>query len=319
MKKNIELKELGNRLFEAKSVALFPHVNPDGDAVGSTVALCLALRSRGIESWVYSGKIPGYLGFLNTEVITDDFGIMAPPDICMAVDCSDENRIDDRLEAFASGYTKLCLDHHLNEAGFGDYYYIDEDAAATCELVYDLLVSQGITPDRDTANAIYTGISTDTGNYKHTNTTPHVHEIAAELIRSGVDHMEVMVNLHENKSMKKVLCESTAVGRMLVFAEGKGVISYLTAADMAGLDASKEDTDEIIDALKKISGVEMAAYLEERENGIKVSMRAKTDGNVADICRKYDGGGHVKAAGCTLKMSMEDAFARIKFDMEEAL
>lgn len=320
MIKNIELNEIAERLFDAKSAVLFPHVNPDGDAVGACVGLCCALRQRNIDAWVYSsGPVPGYLQFLNTGVFTDDFNRLSDPDICMAVDCGEDQRIADRLEAFYGGKVKMCIDHHLSKTGYGDHYYIDESAAAVCEIVYDMLKHIGIHFERDIANALYTGLSTDTGNYQYSNTTPHDHEIAAEILRAGVDHTSIMVNLYQNRNLKKVICESRAIDKMLVFAGGKGIVSYLTSAEIAQLDATNEDTDQIIDALRNINGVEMAAYLEERENGIKVSMRAKTYGNVAEICGRNGGGGHVKAAGCTMKMPMEEAYSIIKKEIEEAL
>lgn len=319
MKKNIDLKELGAKLFNAGSVVIFPHVNPDGDAVGAGAALCLALRKNGVESYVYSEGIPAYLSFLDNGIFTDDYRILPPPDICMAVDCSEDSRLNERLDAFNEGDTRICVDHHLNDTGYGDYYYIDEKAAAVCEIIYEMLVFTGIDMDKSIANALYTGLSTDTGNFMYSNTTATTHRTAAHLMDIGTDHTEIMVRLYQNKGMKKLLCESRAVERMQMFAEGKGVISYLTSRDLAEIDAKSEDADEIIDVLRNISGVEMAAYLEERENGIKVSMRAKTYGNVAEICKRYDGGGHVKAAGCTLKTSMEKAYSVIKVEIEKAV
>ena len=319
MKKNAEIKEISDKLFSAGSVVLYPHINPDGDSVGSCAALSLALRAAGIECWVYSDAIPKYLDFINTEAFTSDWAKVQGADICAAIDCSDENRLDERLESYEAGKERICLDHHVSEMGFGDVYYINEKAAAVCEVIYDILKAGEITFTRDIANALYTGIVTDTGGFRHSNTTERTHEIAADLFRIGVDHTNIIVNLYNNKGLKKVRCESLAIERMMLFAGGKGVISYLTSSDLAALDARHEDADEIIDRLRDIEGVEMAAYLEERENGIKVSMRSKTDTSVLDICIRNGGGGHAKAAGCTVKMTMEDAFALFKDEMESAL
>lgn len=320
MIKNIELTEIAERIFAAKSVVLFPHVNPDGDAIGSCVGLCCALKQRNIDACVYSeGSVPEYLKFLNTDVFTDDFVKSGNPDICVAVDCGEDQRIGDRLGAFYGGKVRMCIDHHLSKTGYGDHYYIDESAAAVCEIIYDMLKHMGVRFERDIANALYTGLSTDTGNYQYSNTTPHDHEIAAELLRAGVDHTSIMVNLYQNRGLKKVICESKAIEKMQVFAGGKGILSFLSSSEIAQIDATNEDTDQIIDALRNINGIEIAAYLEERENGIKVSMRAKTYGNVAEICERNGGGGHVKAAGCTMKMSMEEAYSIIKREIEEAL
>lgn len=319
MKKNTDIKTIAEKLFAADKVVLFPHVNPDGDSTGACAALSLALRGAGVECWVYTKKPPKYLGFLNQEAFTDNWEQTQPPYLSVAIDGNDEGRLDERAAAFHAGSEELCIDHHVSENGFGDLYYIDEDAAAACELVYEVIKAAGVPVTEEIANAIYTGIVADTGGFRYSNTTVHSHEAAIELLQTGVDHTKVMVNLYNNKSLKKVRCESKAIEKMMIFADGRGAISFLTSGEMAEMGARPEHADEIIDKLRDIDGVEMAAYLEERENGIKVSMRAKTDANVLEICAKNGGGGHVKAAGCTIATTMEEAFAVIKADMEEAL
>ena len=318
MVNNIELRELWEHLSTAKSVVLFPHVNPDGDAMGATAALCRALREQGVECRVCAGRAPDYLGFIDTEFFTDDTDI-GEPDFCVAVDCSEGHRMDSRVAAYYKGKNHYCIDHHENETGFGERYYIDRDAAATCTIIFDMLKEAGVSISHQAANAIYTGLSTDTGNFEYSNTDPKSHLIAAELLELGVDHMEIMTNLYQNRSMKKVLCENRALDRALIFADGKGIISYLTSGEMAEMDVLSTDTDEIINKLRDIAGVEMAAYLEEREDGVKISMRAKTYSNVGDICKSFGGGGHIKAAGATVNTSMEDTFAAVKHAIEEAL
>ena len=319
MNRNTDLKTIAEKLFAAKKVVLFPHVNPDGDSVGSCSALSLALRQAGVECYVCVGDYPQYMKHINSETFTLDPDKVYGADIAVAVDCSADNRLDSRLEAFKSGKEKMCVDHHMNPEGYGEVYYIDEDAAAVSEIVFEIIKLAGARITRDMANGLYTGIVTDTGGFRYSNTTPESHEKAVELMNIGVDHLQIMVNLYQNKSLKKVRAENRAVDNMLLFAGGKGNISHLTSGEMAEMDAHPQDCDEIIDRLRDIDGVEMAAYLEEREDGIKVSMRAKTTGSVVEICQKYGGGGHKKAAGCTIKDSMESVYALIKREMEIAL
>jgi len=316
---NTDIKTMSEKLFSARRVVLFPHTNPDGDSTGSCAALSLALRSKGIECLVYSEDVPAYIRFLNTEAFTKDWKKMEQPYLSVAVDNSAEERLAERLEAFEAGSEKLCVDHHLNETGFGDLYYIDEGAAAVCEIMYEVIKTAGVPITRDIANALYTGIVTDTGGFRYSNTTPRTHQMAAELMTIGVDHLDIMVNLYNNKNLTKVRCENKAIEKMQLFADGRGAISFLTSGEMAGMNAHPEHADEIIDRLRDIEGVEMAAYLEEREEGIKVSMRAKTTSNVAEICIRNGGGGHPKAAGCTIEGTMEDVYALIKHEMENAL
>ena len=319
MRTNTDLKTISEKLFSAKTVLLFPHKNPDGDSVGACSALSLALRAKGVECYVYSDEAPKYLYFINQEAFTQNWEQISNPDVCVAVDCNEYERLQERSALFDAGRTKICIDHHEHDRGFGDLYYIDEKAAAVCELVYEVIRYAGAEITRDIANAIYTGIVTDTGSFRYSNTRSESYQIAKELFDIGVDHIEIMVNLYNNKDLKKVRCESRAIARVILFAEGKGAISYMTSGEMASLDAHPQHTDEIIDRLRDIEGVEMAAYLEEREDGIKVSMRSKTDSSVLEICQRNGGGGHVKAAGCTMHTTMENAFAIIKDEMENAL
>ena len=173
--------------------------------------------------------------------------------------------------------------------------------------------------DKDIANALYTGLSTDTRNFLHDTTTPEVHRIAADLMDMKVDHNSIMVALYQNRSLKKILCEARALEKIEFIAGGKGAVTWLSKAEMESNGWIKEHADEVIDAIRIIEGVEMAAYLEERSDGIKASMRSKTDTTVLPICQKYDGGGHEKASGCTMHMTMEEAIEAITGDIEEAL
>ena len=327
MRENIELTEIGKKLLDADSVLIFPHVNPDGDAIGSTVALCLALRQKGKKSYVYSkGQHPNYLNFLRTDVIVDDLEDiedLGTPDVCIALDCSTNDRLKERMETYEKGKTRLCIDHHENEeVPFEDdecEFYIDEKAAATCQLSYSLLKKMDVYFEKDIANALYTGLSTDTRNFLHSNTTPEVHRIAADLMDMKVDHNSIMVALYQNRSLEKIQCEAKALEKVELIADGKGAITWLTKAEMEAKGWIKEHADEVIDAIRIIKDVEMAAYLEERDDGIKASMRSKTSTEVLSICKKYDGGGHIKAAGCTMHMTMEEAIKTITKDIEEAL
>ena len=319
MNANTDIQTIADKLFSAKKVVLFPHINPDGDSTGSCTALSLALRGAGVECYVCAGEYPKYLKHINNETFTGDLELASGADIAVAVDCSAENRLDSRLEAYQSGKMQMCIDHHMNKDGFGELYYIDEDAAAVSEVVFKIIKASGAVITRDIANALYTGIVTDTGGFRYSNTTAESHRLAAELFEIGVDHTEIIVNLYNNKSLIKLRCENMAIDKMMFFAEGRGVISYLTSGEMAAINAHPEHADEIIDRLRDIDGVEMAAYLEERENGIKVSMRAKTTSSVVEICKRNGGGGHAKAAGCTIDDTMENVFALIKHEMEIAL
>lgn len=310
---NVSLRKAGQLLNNAESVLIFPHVNPDGDALGSCAALCRVLRNSGKEAWILLDEsVPKYLSFMDTEFCTCDHGCIAEPDICICVDCSEEKRFPDRAEKFNSGRTKLCLDHHATSGSFGDYYYIDGAEAATAQIIYKLLLEMGAQIDRNTAASLYTGISTDTGNFQYSNTTPETHMIAAELMKTGMDHVSITVALYQNVSLTKVRLEARILDKMEIFAGGKAVISYVDSSMLREVSAKMEDSESAIDTLRNIEGVEIAAFLKEKGDAVKVSMRAKSAGRVDEIAVKFGGGGHAKAAGCTMEMSIAEATDAIK-------
>lgn len=310
---NVSLEKAAKLLSSAESVLIFPHINPDGDALGSCAALCRALRNENKEAWILLEEdVPGYLSFMDIEFCTQNPGCIVEPDICICVDCSEEKRFPDRAEKYNSGRTKMCIDHHATSGSFGDYYYIDGAEAATAQIIYKLLLEMGAHIDRSIAASLYTGISTDTGNFQYSNTTPETHMIAAELMRTGMDHVSITVALYQNVSLRKVRLEARILDRMEIFAGGRAVISYVDSSMLKEVSAVMEDSESAIDTLRNIEGVEIAAFLKEKGDAVKVSMRAKSAGRVDEIAVKFGGGGHAKAAGCTLDMSVSEAADAIK-------
>ncbi len=313
MTNNASLRQIGEALLEAGSILVFPHTSPDGDAMGSSIALCRALREEGKECYVLlEDRLPEYISFLEHECCTRDMDVIAEPDAVICVDCSEENRIPERLSLYKNAGRRLCIDHHINKDGFGDLYYINEGVAAAAELIYTLIREMDWTLDGASAEALYTGIVTDTGSFQYSNTTPETHIIAARLIAEGVNVNDISVKLYQNVSLSQAKAESKIMNNMVLFAEGKGAISYITKDELKALDATVDDTESAIDMLRNIRGVEIAAFLKEKDNGIKVSLRAKNDGNVQKIAKSFGGGGHKKAAGFTIEGELNEVLAMTK-------
>jgi len=310
---NASLKTIGDKLKAAETILIFPHLNADGDALGSSSALCRALRNMGKEAWILmEEEVPKYISFLDTEFCTQKQDCIEGPDVCICIDCSEESRFPQRREKYYSGKIKLCIDHHATSGAFGDLYYIDGDEAATAQLIYKLLMAMEAEIDAGIASSLYTGINTDTGSFRYSNTDPETHIITAELLKTGFDHVAVNVALYQNVSLNKMRLENKILNEMEVFADGKGVISFVTEEMVRQASAQMEDAEGVIDTMRNIEGVEIAAFIKERENAVKVSMRAKSTGRVDGIAMKFNGGGHAKAAGCTLDMSVADAKELIK-------
>ena len=194
--RNDPLANIAQELQEADSVLIFPHILMDGDAMGSAAALCKALRGMGKDAYiVIEDKIPDYLMFLDRGYTVDIEHIGAADigdiDVSICVDCGEKTRFPKRAELFYHGETKICIDHHVSSVGIGDYNYIDPEAAATGEIIFDLLVELGVDIDQEMAESLFAAITTDTGNFQYSNTTAHTHEIVIALYDCGLNSNKV--------------------------------------------------------------------------------------------------------------------------------
>ncbi|MDR3295837.1 MAG: bifunctional oligoribonuclease/PAP phosphatase NrnA [Clostridiales Family XIII bacterium] len=323
MKTNNTLEEIAASLQAAQSVLLFPHVSLDGDCLGSSMALCAALRKSGkISHVVIEDDIPEFLLFLEweTDCCTRDLHILENPDVCVCMDCGEPQRFPRRKNLFQAGRTTMCIDHHESAAPLMDLNYIDGKAAATAEIVYDLLLLLGTDMDKQIAEAIYTGIVTDTGRFQYSNTTGKTHRIAASLIETDVRPSEIAVWLYQNVSREKQLLESRILGTTEMFAGGKAALAHMTRGMLKETGAKPEDTDGVVEMLRDIRGVEVACLLKERNaRQIKVSLRSKQSFDVALLSEGFGGGGHARAAGYTANTNMQEAKSAVKQLLEEGL
>jgi phosphoesterase RecJ-like protein len=310
---NSTLEQISAKLKEAETILLYPHVLMDGDTLGSSIALCAALRKLGKRAHILiEDEIPAYLLFMEKDYCTFDQNVLDKPDISISVDCSDIERFVMRKEKFLSGKLSICIDHHKTNNYFADMNYIDAHAGATGEIVYDLLKSMGIGPDVEMAEAIYTAITTDTGNFQYTNTTKTTHLIAAELFEIGIDLEKISVEVYQNIRHEKLKILNAVIDTIEMLAGGKSDIAYVTQEMLEKTGALMEETEGIIETLRNISGVEISAFLKETKPGeIKVGLRSKTYGDVSAIAQSYGGGGHKKAAGCTLYGTLQEAKEKI--------
>ena len=321
----------------ADSVLLFPHIDPDPDAIGSCLALCRALRQQGKKAWILTDPLAEYLQFTvrheaddngsaedpgrdpNGKMTTQNAAVIGQPDICVMVDCSEDKRISGREEAFFSGGKTLCIDHHrVSECSY-DHYHIDPALAATAQLVYRMMQEMDWPLDERIAEALYAGICGDTGCFMHSNTTPEIHRIAADLQEHGVDINYVNVNLYQSKDLRSVRVSVKALEAMELLADGRAVISKLSNEDFDACGAKVEHADTVIDDLRVIRGVEIAAFLKENGDKVRGNLRSKTDANVAEIAVKFGGGGHIKAAGFTAYQPLDEVYEQLKEEILRTL
>lgn len=319
--KNSTIEEIAIILIKAKKVLIFPHLNMDGDALGSSVALCIALRNAGKEAFVLiEDEVPGNIKFLDKGYCTMNQHIIEDADVSVCLDCGDESRIEGRIEKFKKAPSSVCMDHHMTTEPFCAYNYIDPKAAATGQIVYDLIKTMGIPISKEIGEALYTAIVTDTGRFQYSNTTSRTHMIAADLYEAGIDGNAISIEIYENMPLRRLKIKNSSINTMAIFADDKAAIAYVTGEMLRASGATMDETDGIVEEIRCIDTVQIAGLLKEyAPDEIKVSLRVKKEGNVAEIASKYGGGGHKKAAGFTLKCSLSEAFDIVKEEIIENL
>ncbi|WMM26578.1 bifunctional oligoribonuclease/PAP phosphatase NrnA [Tissierella sp. MB52-C2] len=292
-----------------KNIGIASHVNPDGDNLGSILALGNALEKINKKVFMFkSDDIPTNFSFLPNIDKIMDYDDTIELDLFIALDVSDENRLGKNKVFLEKIENIINIDHHISNTNFGSINIVDSNAAATGELVYKLISKMGIIIDKDIASCIYTSISSDTGSFMYDNTTSETHEIAAELIKLGIDKSNININLYQNRSIQKTKLFIKVLETLKFYHDNKVGIIQVTQDMLNNSNAKMEDTEGIISFIREIDSVEIAVLLKEiKEEDIKVSMRSKKYVDVAEICANFDGGGHIRAAGCTINQPINMA------------
>lgn len=291
---------------------LIAHVSPDGDALGSCLALYCALLSLGKTAQVVcEEKVPHTYGFLPHADRVLQPEEAKPAKTVIAVDCADLKRTGRCSALFDGAENTFCIDHHETNPGFAQENFI-EIVAATGELIYRVIRSLGLTLTVDMAACLYTALASDTGNFAYSNTTPATFRIMAELLESGLDLPELNRRLFRSEPLRKVRLRARAIENLSLTCDGRLGVTAVTLSDFAACGATGEDNEGVIDAIRDIDTVEVAAVLRECKDGAaRVSLRSKYRADVSAVAQRFGGGGHLRAAGCTLYLPIEEATATI--------
>lgn len=316
------LDKIADAISKSDNIALLPHVAADGDALGSSFALALAISGRGKKVRVLlEEEIPYVYSFLPGADLASVYEKRENPfDTVIAIDCGDVGRLGKRADVFDGARITANIDHHPTNTGFAVHCYIDTAAAATGEIIYKLLGIMGLKLDKNIATSLYVAITTDTGGFRYSNTTPHTHELAADLLRAGVDVAEVTQRVFDATSYEKVKLTSEAINTLELYESGRIAVMAVPGDLIRKTGAKDEDFDGIINVARNIRGVEVAAMLRQWDNGeIKVNLRSNSTFDVSAIASMYKGGGHKKAAGYTTAGTLEAAKNRLLDDIREVL
>lgn len=297
-------------------ILLFPHVNMDGDALGSSTALCLALRSLGKKAYIMINEpIPKNLDFLDFGCTTNDDSVLEDVQLSLMLDCNGINRIPGREEAWERGRLKGCIDHHATASKDirYDFSRIEPKSAATAEIIYRLIKDLDVEITLDIANCIFTAITTDTGNFQHTNTTSRSHEIAGHLHKvEGFNSKTISALIYDRKSKGALQLESHVLSELEFYAGGKIVIGKVTQTMLTDFGCTMDEADGIIQRMMSIDGVEGACLFKETDDhNVRASLRGRSYINMARAAAHFGGGGHLLAAGCSFKYGLAEAHKKL--------
>jgi bifunctional oligoribonuclease and PAP phosphatase NrnA len=310
----------------AASICLACHIRPDADALGSMLAVAHALRSRGAAAAPrvvasfgdHPFVIPGNLRFLpGTELLSPPGEYPAEPEVMMTFDAASADRLG-LLQASAERARELIVvDHHVSNTGFGTLNLVDPAAAATAVLAFDLIGRLGIGLSRDIAFGLYAGLVTDTGSFKYSTTTPRVHELAARLLRTGIEPGAVAQKLWDSAPFGFLGLLSAVLGRAVLEpgpAAGRGLVwTTVTRADRAAHALPIDAAESVIDVLRRTDEADVAIVLKEDDAGHwQVSARSKGQVDVGRACVALGGGGHPRAAGFTSLGTVAETIAALR-------
>jgi len=293
----VTLKKAASLLLEHDDITILCHRHPDGDTIGSAFGLCMALRSLGKKANVLCGDIiPRKYAYIFESIEPMDFR----EKYIVSVDVADSPLLGD-LEGEYAQRIDLCIDHHGSNRIKAPHHYIDDKAAATGEIIYQLLEPLGAELTKCIAISLYTALSTDTGCFRYSNVTARTHIIAAKLIETGIDANMVNLVMFETKSMARFNLEREIMSGVDFRYDGRMAIITLTNEMLTRNAVNEGDIDGLSAMARNIEGVDLGIMIRElADGGFKISARSSRAVNACDFCRMFGGGGHPAAAGCTI-------------------
>ncbi len=320
MNQSSEAAAMARAIGAAEVIHLASHENPDGDAVGSILALRLILLKLG--KTVHAAlphPVPACYLFLEGADAVELCLPSEAPDLAIALDCDGAQRLAGLRDAILAAPVVADVDHHQGDQAFGDLRYIDPSAPATAAQVYEIAGELGVRVGGPTASCLYCGLATDTGGFRFSNTTPAALHLGAELVEAGADPEDIARRVFTQRPLTAALLEGRALCSLRSLLGGRVLVGSLSRDDFQATGAGPDATEGIIDAFRDVQGVEVAALLKETEPDVwRVSLRA-ANADAQAIAAQFGGGGHKEAAGCTVNGRLEEVETRILGAIERAL
>lgn len=307
---------------EARDVLLACHINPDGDTLGSMIALGLGLEEHlgKTVTLLSADGVPAIYDFLPAVDRIAPATERRDFDLAIVLDAGDLTRVGRAREAAESAPLLIDIDHHVTANAFGDIRLLDATAAATGEIVYDLLAALGVPLTRPLAEALLCALLTDTGSFRFLNVTPRTLRIAAEMVAAGASPDRIAEQVFENKPFAAQKLLGRALDSMRRSPDGRIAWTHITQADFAETGGTDQDTEGIVSAVRAVRGTDVALFLREMPSGrLRVSLRSRDPFDVSQVAQRFGGGGHRLASGCTLDGPLAEAEARLVAEVERRL
>lgn len=307
-------EDIKNVITNSKKICIMSHVSPDGDGLGSSYALGLALKGMCKDvSIVVEDEIPETYNFLpGSELVKEYDGKMRGYDTVIVLDTGDEERIGRRIDIFRDTDNTINIDHHITNRSYARYNLIDVNASSVGEIIYFLLKDMALEINPDIAVNLYVAILTDTGSFNYANTSTKCHRVVAELLEYGVNASEVSQRIYENMPVERIRLTGEAMRTLEIHCDGKLAVASVTDEMMRRIGARDEDSEGIVDYIRKIKDIEVAVLVRSKgESTTRVNLRSKGQVDVSKIAEMFSGGGHEKAAGCTIKTSVSEAMRMV--------
>ena len=307
------IDNIKEEIYNAESIIILTHEMPDGDAIGSSLAMYNGLKSLGKNVEVVMANNSAVFDFLPgaSEIRTE--GTKTVYDLAIALDCGDIKRLNGYTEYFENANARIEIDHHGINTMFADYNFVNPAAPACAQILITVLENLGIEITKEIGTCLLTGIITDTGGFKYQGVSAETFEFVAELLNKGVNVSNIYKRVLQVISKNKFELRKLAMNRLEFLEDGKIAFTYILKEDEEKLNAETDAHEGIVEMGRDVEGVEVSIFLRENneKDGYKISLRSNDYVNVADICLMFNGGGHVRAAGGNIKLPLEEAKQRI--------
>jgi phosphoesterase RecJ-like protein len=322
MKIAMKISDIVDKIKLFKKIAITFHTSADGDSLGSALALLIGLRKLKKEVYIISKEvIPETFLFLphSDEIHGETSEPLQDTECVIVLDCGDFKRINANLSFENRQFELINIDHHLSNDLYGDLNFVDTSASAVGEIVHEVLRLLEVELDKEISMCLYTSLLTDTGSFRHSNTTSVTHAIAGKLINTGIDFSNIHRIIFENKKIEKIKFYGEVISNMTTELDGKVCVMCISKNVLVKYNLISSDTSDVITFGASIDSVEVTVLIKEAENGVKVSLRSKSLVDVSKIAEGFNGGGHIRAAGFFTEANFDNTKKRLMEILEKEL